>query len=64
MIELKSPEFSPGARYNRATDTLYVLWEDCSYRVKPGAWPFDYLFHPHQERLVGVKVARVSLLLE
>lgn len=50
----------PYVEYKRGLDWLIFLREECSYRSEP-AHPFlDVLRHPHEQRLVGIKLIACS----
>ena len=48
--------FRPVARYNPYLDILMYLQEDCSYRADRVDVYLTVLWHPHEERLVGLKL--------
>jgi hypothetical protein len=48
--------FSPKACYHRSMDFLIYLNEDCSYRADRVDQFLTLLWHPHEERLVGIKL--------
>ena len=60
---LKTP-FKPCAIYYEGMDWLICLEEDCSYTAKyiPGS-RFELLMHPHEDRIVGVKIQGFSELV-
>jgi hypothetical protein len=59
--------FRPGcAHFNYGSfDVLLYLSEDCSYRAKylPGL-EMELLYHPYEDRIVGVKILNFSKLLK
>lgn len=58
---LELGEFKPGLFYYPAIDWLLYLSEDCAYRagtLVPGV--VDILWHPHEDRIVGLKIWHVS----
>lgn len=56
-------EFIPCATYFSAMDELICLTEDCSYRSDVADLYLDILYHPHEERIVGVKLKEAKFLL-
>jgi hypothetical protein len=48
--------FSPKACYHQSMDFLIYLNEDCSYRADRVDKFLTLLWHPNEERLVGIKL--------
>jgi hypothetical protein len=57
-IELypSSEGFSPKACYHRGMDFLIYLNEDCSYRADRVDQFLTILWHPHEDRVVGIEL--------
>jgi hypothetical protein len=56
--------FSPVARYYPGMDFLLYLNEDCSYRADRIDPFLTVLWHPYEDRLVGVKLKGFRFLFE
>jgi hypothetical protein len=62
--EKEKTEYSPVARYYTAMDHMLYLSEDCSYRADRVDPFLTVLWHPHEERIVGIKLKGVRFLFE
>jgi hypothetical protein len=62
LDDLKNmPPFKPCAYYMpEPMDWLVILMEDVSYRSEPTGGPFEILWHPYEDRIVGVKIMAIS----
>lgn len=55
-------EFKPCVRYYEAMDYLLLLEEDVAYVAEYKTQFLTLLWHPHEKRLVGVKIENYSFL--
>lgn len=55
--------FKPCGFYLEPMDELFILTEDCSYRADYKSDYIDLLWHPYEERLVGVKIKGFKTLV-
>jgi hypothetical protein len=51
-----APPFKPAARYYPEMDHMLFLREDCSYRAERVGPFLDLLWHPDEDRVVGIKL--------
>ena len=56
--------FAPIARYYPSMDFVIYLKEDCSYRADRVDSFLTVLWHPYEQKLVGVKVKGFAFLFE
>jgi hypothetical protein len=49
-------QFQPHAKYHHGLDMVVYLAEDCSYMSEPVDGFLTLLWHPHDVRLVGIKL--------
>ena len=54
--------FAPVARYNPKMDALTYLNEDCSFRADRVDPILTVLWHPYEDKLVGIKLKGVKFL--
>ena len=54
--EISWSDFEPVARYHPHMDVLLYLKEDCGYRADRVDVYLTVLWHPQEERLVGIKL--------
>ncbi len=57
-------KFIPVARYQPAMDSLVYINEDCSYRADRVDIYLTLLWHPYEDRLVGIKLKGFKFVFE
>ncbi|MDE0177893.1 MAG: hypothetical protein OXP36_04790 [Gammaproteobacteria bacterium] len=57
-------EFKPVAKYYHAMDFLLYLREDCSYRADRVDPFLTVLYHPYEDRIVGIKLKGFRFLFD
>lgn len=56
--------FSPVARYHAEMDIVQYLKEDCSYRAERVDGSLTLLWHPYEDRLVGIALKGFRFLFQ
>jgi hypothetical protein len=62
--ETSIPEFVPAARYYAPMDSVVYLKEDVSYRADRIDAFLTLLWHPHEDRAVGLKIKGFRFLFD
>ncbi len=63
-LELAGGEFFPVARYHPEMDIIQYLSEDCSYRAERVDGILTILWHPYEQRLVGISLKGFRFLFQ